>query len=140
MAHRSTLTAMAATAVLVPALTRGHHRELGQDDLEPRTLRDPAALPRPVLWPVPKPGQQPSGDPTGKAGHLGVSGEPQARGPAWVAVGLMILSTCLGTLALIAKGWPWWVAAGIVGLAGALLAWKAQIMQDATQGQSPEDK
>jgi len=38
------------------------------------------------------------------------------------------------------KGWLWWVAAGIVGLAGALLAWKAQIMQDATEGQSPEDK
>jgi hypothetical protein len=30
------------------------------------------------------------------------------------------------------------VAAGAVGLAGAVLAWKAQIMQDATEGQSPE--
>ena len=140
MAHRSTLTAMAATAVLVPALTRWHHREPSQDDLEPRTVRAPAALPRPVLWPIPEPGQQPSGDPAGKAGQLGAGGEPQRKGPAWVAVGLMILSTCLGTIALIAKGWPGWAAAGTVGLAGTILAWKAQIMQDATEGQSPEDR
>jgi len=140
MEHRSTLTAIAATAVLVPALTRWHHRGPSQDDLEPRTVRDPAALPRPVLWPIPEPGQQPSGDPVGKAGQFGAGGEPQRRGPAWVAVGPMILSSCLGTLALIAKGWPWWAVAGAVGLVGALLAWKAQIMQDATEGQSPEDK
>ncbi len=140
MAHRSTVTAMAATAVLVPALARGRRHQPRQDNGESRTGRDPAALPRPVLWPIPEPGQQPSGDPAGKAGQLGAGGEPQARGPAWVAVGLMILSTCLGTLALIAKGWPGWAVAGIVGLVGALLAWKAQIMQDATEGQSPEDR
>ena len=89
---------------------------------------DPASLPRPALWPDPPAGQparaysrleQPSTAPV----------PPGSWRSAWLAVGLLVLAAALVGVAFVVQSlWPA-VVAVLVGIAGAVVAWKARLME-----------
>ena len=89
---------------------------------------DPATLPRPALWPDPAPGQSPRA-----FSRLSDDSETQAAPSnlrsAWVAVALMVLGVALvGVAFALPSAWPAVVGA-LVGGAGAVIGWRARIME-----------
>jgi len=51
---------------------------------------------------------------------------------SWVAVLVLIVATVLLGFALPLQSWPLGIAGVVVGVVGLLLAWKGNIMEDAT--------
>ena len=109
-------------------------RERGMTDNlesgERGSLRDPAGLPRPALWPAPPAGAQPA-PVTGR--ETGSDEDARSRfRAAYLAVGLMCAGLILLAVAAISQ--LWWVAAAgvVVGAVGAIRAIKARILQAAT--------
>jgi hypothetical protein len=104
------------------------------------TLRDPAELPRPVLWPKPAAGEQPV------PMHGREEGGPEEeiakrRLPlAWTAIGILVvtaivLGVAVGRHSLILLG-----IGVVLGVIGGGLALKSRIMEAATVGQSVKDE
>jgi len=99
---------------------------------------DPADLPRPALWPAPSPGSQPVGAPRRQGDEAAHAQAVRSRlSLAWTGVGLMILGAVLLGLAVIVRElWPL-VAGLVIGAAGGVVALKAGIMNDVSEGESP---
>lgn len=94
------------------------------------SLRDPAELPRPALWPAPPAGAQPA-PVTGR--EMGSDEDARSRfGAAYLAVGLMCAGLLLLAVAAISR--LWWIAVVglVVGAAGSALAIKSRILAAAT--------
>jgi len=99
---------------------------------------DPADLPRPALWPQPPSGSQPLGVPSrqGDEADRVQAGRSRLR-QAWTGVGLMVLgAVLLGVAVIVRELWPL-VAGLVVGAAGAAVAFRARIMDDVSDGDSP---
>lgn len=92
---------------------------------------DPGSLPRPALWPAPPTGQQARAF----SGLEDESATPVPTGSwrsAWLAVGLLVLGAVLLGVALVTQLPVVALVAVLVGGAGAVLAWKARIMETVT--------
>lgn len=106
---------------------------------EQGTLRDPADLPRPVLWPAPPAGAQPV------QVHARDKGGPEEevakrRLPlAWTGIALMVVAVVLLGFAVGVQSWVLGVLGLAVGAIGAAAALKSKIMEAATVGQSVKD-
>ncbi len=97
-------------------------------------LADPATLPRPRLFPLPAPGEQPQA-------FRGLEDEdtsppPHARS-SWVAVLTMIVGVLLTAAFFLTLSWPLLAAGVVVGLVGVYLAVKAKIMDEVSVTDSP---
>jgi hypothetical protein len=103
------------------------------------TLRDPADLPRPALWPAPPSGAQPV--PVHGRDKGGPQEEvAQRRLPlAWTGIALMLVGVVLLGFAVGAQSWVLAVLGIAVGAVGAGAALKSRIMEAATVGQSVKD-
>lgn len=98
-------------------------------------VADPSQLARPVMWPEPPKGQAPVAI-HGRQGEPDKAEDAQSKkGQAYAAVGMMCAALVL--LAVMAITRAWWIAvvALPLGGAGALLAVKAHILEDATVGE-----
>jgi hypothetical protein len=102
-------------------------------------LRDPAELPRPVMWPDPKPGEQPvpihGRDEGGPQEEVAKRRLPMAwAGIGTLVVALVTLGVAVGRQSSILLG----IGLVLVGVGGTL-AIKARIMDGATVGQSMKE-
>lgn len=98
-----------------------------------------SALPRPALWPQPRPGEQPTAfRGRADAGHTGEAAARRKLPLAWTAVAGIIVAAVLLGLSLVLHNLGLGVAGAVLGLLGAALARKVRILADVSTGQSPE--
>jgi hypothetical protein len=102
-------------------------------------LRDPAELPRPVLWPDPPSGEQPV--PIHGRDEGGPQEEiAQRRLPmAWAGVGTMVVALVILGLAVGRQSLVLLAIGLVLGTIGGGLALKSRILDGATVGQSVKD-
>jgi hypothetical protein len=104
------------------------------------TLRDPAQLPKPVLWPKPAPGEQPVPMHGREEGGPEEEIAKQRLPLAWTAIGILVVAV---VLLGVAVGRHSLILLGIgvaIGAIGGALALKSRIMEAATVGQSAKDE
>jgi CHASE2 domain-containing sensor protein len=95
---------------------------------------DPGALRRPKLWAPPRPGEPPRGF-TGLVG--GSSPSRRQRQRAWLAVGVMLAGVVLVAFGVALWTWTYVAVGAAAGAAGALLSWRARIMEDVSTSDDP---
>lgn len=89
---------------------------------------DPTSLPRPALWPDPAPGQPPKAY-SRLSDDAATQASPSNLRSAWFAVALMVLGAALvGVAFALPSVWPA-VLGVVVGGAGAVIGWRARIME-----------
>lgn len=102
-------------------------------------LRDPAELPRPVLWPTPTAGNQPipvrGREERGEKEDLAHRRLPLA----WTGIGILLATVVLLGLAVARLSWLLAIAGLVLGAIGAAVTLHSRIMDAATVGQSVKD-